>query len=408
MRLLYTFFIRIYYLVIVLAAPFNAKAKQWLRGRKSQKFPTKTEGETLWFHAASLGEFEQGRPVIEALKKKEPELKILLTFFSPSGYEVRKNYEYADYVFYLPLDTPAEARRFVELFNPKFAVFIKYEYWYNFLKVLKNKDIPYYFISAIYRPGQIFFKFYGAWFRKHLKSAAHIFCQDERSAALLGAAGIANHSVAGDTRFDSVAAVKEKALEVNKVKAFAEGARLLLAGSSWPAGEKIIATFMEKAPEDVKVVIAPHIVDKQHIDEIVKLFSPYKPLLFSQTDKETDFTHSRVLIVDSVGFLMHLYRYCHIAYIGGGFGAGIHNILEAAAFSKPVVFGPRYHKFNEAKDLLDLGGAFSVKNAADFEEVIGKLLSDSDLYRMASSVADAYVREKTGAAALIAGKLLGK
>ena len=403
MRLLYTFFIRIYYLIVFLVSFFDKKAKQWINGRRNVEYPIiGKQHKLIWFHTASLGEFEQSRPVIEALKKDNPDIKILLTFFSPSGYEVRKNYDKADFVFYLPADTPGAVSKFLNSFNPTAAVFVKYEYWYNFMAGLSRRNIPFYYISAIYRPSQVFFKSYGGWFRRHLKMAEHIFCQDKKSAALLQSAGIGNVSVAGDTRFDRVADVTANPQPVREIEGFAKDARVILGGSTWPPGEDILSEYLKTAPKDVKMIIAPHLVDNEHIDATVRRFEKHGVIRLSEFTADFD---GRVLIIDGIGFLMHLYRYCAIAYIGGGFGDGIHNILEAAAFSKPVIFGPRHIKFREAVELISLGGGFAVNNGDEFDRIAGKLLSNDDYLKEVSGIAGNYVAGNTGATELILSEL---
>ena len=408
MKFLYTIFIRIYYLIILIASPFNPKAKQWITGRRKPDFPSVSKGEKIiWVHAASLGEFEQGRPVIEFIKKNYPEYKILLTFFSPSGYEVRKNYSEADYVYYIPLDTSKNAVHFLNHFHPEMAIVIKYEYWYNFLNQLSVFNIPYFFISAIYRPGQIFFKNYGGWFKNHLQGAKHIFCQDEKSKILLISVGIQQVTLAGDTRFDRVLDVTSNPKKVEAVEAFSRKGRIIIAGSSWEPEEIILEDYLQTAPEDVKLIIAPHLIDKQHIDKILTLFKSFNPFLLSKTDSNTNYSEARVLIIDAIGFLMHLYQYGKIAVIGGGFGKGLHNTLEAATFGNPVLFGPNYEKFNEAKELIKLGGAFTFSDKKEFKDLMDNLLNSEKNYQEASAIAKNYVIEKSGATGKIVAELFG-
>ena len=408
MRFLYTIFIQFYYFIVLVVSPFNSKAKQWIAGRKMTIFPPVSKDEKIiWFHAASLGEFEQGRPVIEFIKRNHPEYKILLTFFSPSGYEVRKNYSQADYIYYLPLDTPKNAVGFLNHFHPEMVIFIKYEYWYNILNQLSVFNIPYYFISAIYRPGQIFFKNYGGWFKKHLQTANHIFCQDEKSELLLNSVGIQNITIAGDTRFDRVLDVTSNPKNIEEVEEFCHGSQIIIVGSSWGPEEIILKEYLQTAPEDVKLIIAPHLIDKQHIDKILTLFQPFNPLLLSEVKSSTNYSESRALIIDAIGFLMHLYQYGKIAVIGGGFGKGIHNILEAATFGNPVLFGPNYEKFNEAKELIKLGGAFSFSDEKEFKNLMDNLLNSEKNYQAASAIAKNYVIEESGATGKIVAELFG-
>ena len=407
MRILYTLFIRKYYLLILLFSLFNDKAKLWINGRKNQGFAKLGATQNLiWIHASSLGEFEQGRPIIELIKSRYPSKKILLTFFSPSGFEARKNYKKADFVYYLPLDTNRNAKEFLDTFKPELAIFIKYEYWYNFLNELIIRNIPYYFVSSIYRKNQLFFKSWGFWFRKHLAKANHIFCQDENSKFLLESIGILNVTVAGDTRFDRVNQVCSHPPHVDFISDFALNYKTILAGSSWPADEIILKNFMEDADSDIKLILAPHNIDKEHIESIFKLFEKYKPQLFSETNSDKKNRQSRVLIIDSMGMLMHLYQYCKIAYIGGGFGAGIHNILEAAVFAKPVIFGPKYQKFKEAIDMISLGGAFSINNFNEFSKIANNLLDNQNAYDEASSIAKKYVNDNLGASEKIVDKII--
>lgn len=397
MRFLYTFGIRVYIVIIRLVAPFNQQAKKWITGRRSQLLPkTESSDKWIWIHAASLGEFEQGRPVIEDIKRKYPAYKIVLTFFSPSGYEIRKNYPLADSILYLPTDLPANARKFINHFKPRFVIFIKYEYWYNFINQLFKSKIPYYFISAIYRPSQPFFKFYGNWFRKHLANANRIFCQDKESELLLNSYAISNVTVSGDTRFDRVYDVTSNPEKIEKIDQFAKNKKIIVCGSTWPADEVILYKFLNQFHSEVKLIIAPHLVDKEHIDEICAHFGNYNPQLFSEINT-MDLSNSKVLIIDQIGLLVHLYNHAHFAYIGGGFGAGIHNILEAAAYSKPVIFGPNYHKFREAKELIALGAGFPISDETDLIAVGKSLIYNEQKYNEISVIAGEYVRSKVGA-----------
>ncbi len=411
MRPLYDIAVYAYRAGISAAAPFNPKASSWALGRKGLfndlrgHFQSRHNTKTIWFHCASLGEFEQGRPVIDAFREKRPGWTILVTFFSPSGYEIRKGYEGADIVSYLPMDTPANARKFLDIVNPSIAVFIKYEFWYNYMSELYKRDIPFVYFSTIFRERQHFFKWYGGWFRKKLALAEHIFVQDERSRELLEKTGIKKVSIAGDTRFDRVRAIADKAVPYPPVEKFRNGRKLLLAGSTWPRDEDLIAETINNI-KGLKVIIAPHETDNNHIREIEKKFSGLSVTRLSTLENEEDPTMRDILVIDSIGHLMHLYKYCDIAYIGGGFGAGIHNILEAATFGKPVIFGPNYQKFREARELIGLGGAFTVDNAGELSELAAKFLSDDDLREKASTVAEKYVTENTGATGRITRHLL--
>ncbi|MBZ4675741.1 MAG: 3-deoxy-D-manno-octulosonic acid transferase, partial [Anaerophaga sp.] len=382
---------------------FNEKARRLRNGRKKiwqQLGEMKQQGPVVWVHCASLGEFEQGRPVIEAIRKKHPEKKVLLTFFSPSGYEIRKNYEMADQVVYLPADTPENARRFVELVNPESALFIKYEFWPCFFEALQQRNIPIYSISSIFRKNQIFFKWYGRWFRKTLKTVRKFYVQDNESGRLLKETGINNFSVVGDTRFDRVTAIVKASTDVPIAASFSEGAPfIIVAGSTWPPDEDILIRYINGAPGDVKLIIAPHEVHQSHIEQVEqKLRVPY--IKYTATDDKID-DDAKVLIVDTIGLLSAIYRYGQVAYIGGGFGKGIHNTLEAATYGMPVVFGPRYQKFKEARDLINRGGGFSIRNYETFFTMIEKLHNDPECLKQTGNASAAYVKSMCGATEVI-------
>lgn len=398
---MYTLIIHLYGLFLRLAAIFNPKAAQWVAGRRGWRkshqamLREKPRGEALliWVHCASLGEFEQGRPVIEQLKAGRPGLKILLTFFSPSGYEVRKNYKEADYIAYLPLDTPANAKDFIGIWQPTAAIFIKYEFWYNFLRVLRKAEVPVLLISALFRPGQLFFRWYGGPFRQLPGWFLHIFVQNESSGKLLREAGFHNFTVAGDTRVDRVRQIAESAPSFPLVEKFAGQAPVLVIGSSWPEDEAHLLPFLnEEFPENWKAIIAPHQVDEGHIQQIMKkLKLPCRR--YSEGEKQGE---ARVLVIDNVGMLSALYQYGRIAYIGGAFGAGLHNTLEPIAFGLPVIFGPRYQKFEEARYLVRSGGGFSISNQEELRGRFRALLRE-EAYRVASQKAREYVSRNSGA-----------
>ncbi len=399
MRLLYTFGIQFFSFLVAVAARFNEKARLLHRGRKEvweKLAQLKNETSVVWVHSASLGEFEQGRPIIEALRKKAPHKKILLTFFSPSGYEVRKNYDLVDVVCYLPADTPRNARRFLESIRPEAALFVKYEFWPNFFKEMNVRQVPLFSISSIFRENQLFFKWYGGWFRKALGAVDRFYVQDSVSGDLLKRIGVENFVVAGDTRFDRVTAIVEAATEVPAAARFAEGADLVVvAGSSWAPDEDILVRYVNQAPQGVKMIIAPHEVHAAHIDEIIqKLKVP--AFRFTQSEK-ADVEGSRVMIVDTIGLLSAIYRYGQVAWIGGGFGKGIHNTLEAATYGIPVLFGPRFHKFKEARDLIDWGGGFSMDNYEDFFTLLEKFRASEQVRTEAGNAAGAYVKSMCGA-----------
>lgn len=349
----------------------------------------------VWFHAASLGEFEQGRPVIEQLKREKPETKILLTFFSPSGYEIRKNYAGADIVSYLPLDVPGNAWYFVNLVKPSKAIFIKYEFWPNYLLAMQAENIPVVSISAIFRPEQVFFKDYGKWYKKLLLTFQHIFVQDKFSKELLQAHGINNVTVAGDTRFDRVYDLYQQAKQLPLIEEFVKGAeKVIVAGSTWPKDEELLVQYLRLHP-DVKLIMAPHEVHNSHIAEISKLLDG-KFVRYSDATAE-NVKSTNCMVVDIIGILSSIYRYANVTYIGGGFGVGIHNTLEAAVYGLPVVFGTNYQKFREARELIAIGGAFSISNYVTLEAQFDLLLKDNN----AGKIAGEYVKSNTGATEMI-------
>ncbi len=407
MRFLYNLSVFVYYLAIRVYAPFNAKAKKWVKGRShyfSRLKATIPEKEKLlWFHCASLGEFEQGRPVMEALKIHYPDHKILLTFFSPSGYDIRKNYPGADYVFYLPVDTRRNARKFIRITNPRMAFFIKYEFWYNYISELSKNKIPLVFISTAFRRSQYFFYPWGKWARKQLQKVTWFFVQNQNSLDLLHGIRVYHAEVGGDTRFDRVARLAEEYRDIPKISHFKTHTPLIVAGSTWPADEDILLELMENAKDEFKLVIAPHEIHREHVQEVMRKFGKFHPLLYSGAEMDS-LLKSRVLIIDNIGLLSHLYRYGTMAYIGGGFGAGIHNILEAATYSKPVIFGPNYHKFNEAKELIKSNGAFVARNSAELSKIVHDLLNKKDKYEHAAATAGDYVKSNTGATQLVVDK----
>lgn len=355
----------------------------------------------IWFHAASLGEFEQGRPMMEKIKAEHPEYKILLTFFSPSGYEVRKNYNGADVICYLPFDTPYRVKKFLNLANPAIAVFIKYEFWGNYLKELKARNVPVYIISAIFRQDQLFFQWYGGTYRKMLHCFTHLFVQDERSQTLLNEYGVTNVTVAGDTRFDRVLDVRKLARDLPHVEGFVTNEKgekqpTLVAGSSWPQDENILIPYFNEHPE-LKLIIAPHEIHREHLMSIESLLKRPSVRLSEVLHDVSLLEGKDCLIIDSFGLLSSIYRYGTIAYIGGGFGAGIHNTLEAAVYGIPVLFGPRYQKFKEARDLIAVGGGFSVSEAEAFRRKMDELLTYHEVLEAAGESAGRFVNENAGA-----------
>lgn len=396
MKLLYNLGIHVYGFLIFLASLFNSKAKKRLIGQRqaftslNEKIKNESGVKYIWFHAASLGEFEQGRPVIEAVKKTHPEYKILLTFFSPSGYEVRKNYNGADIVCYLPLDTPSNAEKFINLVKPAKAIFIKYEFWPNFLSYCRRYNIPTYVISANFRKEQLFFKWYGKKYADVLKSFECLFVQDEKSRMLLEEIVVTKVKVAGDTRFDRVVDIASVRKNLPVVETFKNGQKLIIAGSSWPKDEDMLIRYLQENKK-LKLVLAPHEIDESHIQEIE---SKLKTNVVRYSKATIDNVSSAsCLIIDNFGLLSSVYQYADITYVGGGFGVGIHNVLEAAVYGKPVIFGPNYKRFREACDLIAYGGAFSVDDYLQLKSRFDWLLLDETAGQRASE----YVLKNVGA-----------
>ncbi|WP_236652798.1 3-deoxy-D-manno-octulosonic acid transferase [Chitinophaga vietnamensis] len=392
--------IRLYKTGVQLAAlGGNAKAARWLKGRhhwQKQLQEWQLAGQPLvWMHAASLGEFEQGRPVLEAIRQQFPENKILLTFFSPSGYEVRKNYPGADYICYLPLDTAANARRFLELVQPQLAIFVKYEFWYHYLTELHIRKVPTLLISGIFRPEQPFFKSYGAMFRRLLQQFNHIFVQNEASLQLLQGLHLQQVSLGGDTRFDRVSALLQDQRALPLIEQFLAGKRLLAAGSTWPSDEKMLAAWWKEQPDkDLKLILAPHEIGESHIQSILQLFPD--ALRYSQLTGHIP--ESNVLIIDNIGMLTALYRYATICYVGGGLDkGGIHNILEPAVYSKPVIMGPVFDRYFEAVELEAAGGALVVRNHEELLARTTLLLHNTAAYNQIAAIAGNYVQSNRGA-----------
>jgi len=389
MQFIYNLFIFIYQYSIRISAFFgNEKARKWLSGRKdifnNLSSSIGKDDKIIWFHCASLGEFEQGRPLIEALRKQYADYKILLTFFSPSGYEIRKNYKQADYVFYLPIDTTKNARRFVEIVRPRAVFFIKYEFWFNYINELYTRKIPFFMVSTIFRPSQHFFGFWGFWFRKQLRKITFLFVQDENSLELLENIKIYHADIIGDTRFDRVVALAEEEKEFPLIKHFGKDKPILVAGSTWPADEDKLLKLIDQLEIDLKLIIAPHHVDSEHIEQIKKKFSKYEPILYSNAD-------------DGIGYLSYLYRYATITYIGGGFGIGIHNLLEAATYGKPVIFGTNHSRFNEAIELKKNGGGFAISNSEELISLCRVFLTDNKKHEISAQAAKNYVINNAGA-----------
>ena len=434
---MYNIIIYIYLFGIAIASLFNKKVKKLWQGERQAlsilRSKVKPDDKYVWFHAASLGEFEQGRPIMERLRKEHPEYKILLTFFSPSGYEVRKNYEGADIICYLPIDTPFNARRFLRTVRPVMAFFIKYEFWYNYLHILKHRGIPTYSVSSIFRDGQIFFRWYGKQYGRVLKCFTHFFVQNEKSRELLASIGITDVSISGDTRFDRVLEIKELAKKLEIVEAFVEDAlgsagvqecrsadntssasnlstessnlstcqlvnsstkKIFVAGSSWQPDEEIFIKYFNEHP-DWKLIIAPHVIGESHLQQIMKQLD--MPVVrYTQTTPE-EARNARCLIIDCFGLLSSIYNYGTVSYVGGGFGVGIHNVLEAAVWNIPVIFGPNNARFAEAQALKANGGGIEITDYDSFAAVMDGFIADEASLQKAGEAAGNYVKQNAGA-----------
>jgi len=386
MNSLYNISIRLYVIAIRFAALFNAKAKLWVNGRKNifQKIEEVTKGEQniVWFHCASLGEFEQGKPIIEGYKTKHPQHKILLTFFSPSGYEIRKKTPLADFVSYLPADTKSNAKKFISIVKPIKVVFIKYEFWFNYMDECKKQNISFYSVSAIFRDGQAFFKY--KWWAEQLKNVTHFFVQDKNSAELLKSIGFKNTTISGDSRFDSSLTNTRNPESFPLIEQFSKSKPTIICGSTWKKDELLLIRFIKENPQ-YNFIIAPH--EMRHIAQLQKQTGAQ---LFSTSNTE-NINSNNVLIIDSIGILSSIYQYANIAYIGGGFGSGIHNILEAVTFGLPVIFGSNYQKFNEATELIALGGAKSISNYTELTLAIDSFANFDQ------TIATNYIKNSSGA-----------
>ncbi len=391
--------LRLYRFIIAAISPWHEKAGKWRAGRRKlfkRMASAIGPGERIaWIHASSLGEFEQGRPIIEALRREHPEYKILLTFFSPSGYEIRKNYPGADYIFYLPIDTPNNAHRFLEIVKPEIAIFVKYEYWLNLLSGLEQMQTRTFIVSAIFRRNSVFFKWYGWRWRKALKSFETLFVQNEESRELLAELGHKNVVVAGDTRFDRVADIARAARKIELIERFKGESRLFVAGSTWTPDEEHLVELINQNPE-IKFIIAPHEMERPRIE---KLLTSCRggAICYTQCDEKTRLDNCQLLVLDTVGILSSVYGYADWAYIGGGFGVGIHNTLEAATFGLPIVFGPNYQKFKEARDMISLGAATSYTTGRELIDWFTPLRdSENERLRIAAIARD-YTAQNQGA-----------
>jgi len=396
---MYNLGIYLYLMGVAIASLFSKKVKKMWKGEREAVKLVRSrldpQAEYIWFHAASLGEFEQGRPIMEALRRQHPEYKILLTFFSPSGYEVRKDYDGADIICYLPLDTPLNARRFLRTIRPVMAFFIKYEFWYNYLHILRHRNVPVYSVSSIFRPDQVFFKWYGREYAHVLKCFTHFYVQNETSRQLLASIGIDSVSIIGDTRFDRVLQIKENAKQLPIIEAFANGHNTFVAGSSWQPDEQIFIPYFDRH-RDWKMVIAPHVIGEDHLAQIEARLQGRKVVRYTQATPQTA-ADADVIIIDCFGLLSSIYRYGQIAYVGGGFGVGIHNVLEAAVWGMPVIFGPNNSRFIEAQGLKAALGGFDISNAANFDTLATKLINSKTYLEETSKNAANYVGENAGA-----------
>lgn len=402
MKFIYNIVVFITSLLLPLIALFNKKIKLFVDGRKEtfSKISTLKNKKTIWFHAASLGEFEQARPIIEELKKQYAEYKILVTFFSPSGYEIRKNYNLADVVCYLPLDSKSNARKFVKEVNPALAVFVKYEFWPNFLKELKQKDIPTILVSGILREKQLFFKSYGGFMKKSLQAFHHFFVQDDNSKKLLNSIEIHKVTVAGDTRFDRVSEILEQDNSIDFINEFKNNQYTVVAGSTWQEDEALLVNYINnKASENEKFIIAPHNIKQEAILELKKSINKQTVLFSEKADK--DLSKYQVFIIDTIGILTKIYAAADVAYVGGGLKTGLHNILEPATFGIPVVIGNKYDKFKEAVDLVKIGGCISINNQEEFTENFINLKEDENFRKLTGVINKRYIKDHLGATKLI-------
>jgi len=411
MKALYNLSILLYSILIKLTAPFNIKARQISKGRGQVFSGLKTkinhDKPIIWVHCASLGEFEQGRPVIEAIRKQHPQYQVLLTFFSPSGYEIRKNYDQADYVFYLPADTKRNAQKLIELVRPEIVFFVKYEFWFHYISELKKRNIPLYLVSAIFRDNQLFFKNspWGKWYRKMLHGFEHFFVQDDQSVDLLHQIGIKNVTKAGDTRFDRVAEIARNGKNIPMVEKFKGSSQLVVAGSTWKPDEELLAQYIHSHPE-TKFILAPHETKKGNIERLINLLK--SPVICYTEVFEESVINKQVLIVDTIGILSSIYQYADLAYIGGGFGVGIHNTLEAAIFGMPIVFGPNYLKFNEATRMVRLGVAFPVSDYSALQTIFSTVLSDTEKRNLISRQCTDFTNQNLGATRIILNQVFNR
>ena len=396
---MYNLIIYLYQLGVVIASLFNEKVRKMWRGEREAirilKEKVDPNARYVWFHAASLGEFEQGRPLMEQLRRDHPEYKILLTFFSPSGYEVRKNYEGADIICYLPLDTITNALRFLRTIRPVMAFFIKYEFWYNYLHILSHRGVPVYSVSSIFRPGQVFFRWYGHQYSHVLKCFTRFYVQNEVSRELLSTIGITDVTVVGDTRFDRVLQIKEAAKQLPIIEQFKGSSKCFIAGSSWQPDEGIFIPFFNEH-KDWKLIIAPHVIGEEHLQQIEKILEGRKVVRYTEAAVDS-VADAEVLIINCFGLLSSIYRYADVTYVGGGFGVGIHNTLEAAVWDVPVIFGPNNQRFQEAQGLKACGGGLEIHSADDFQRIMQHFIKEPASMKEAGRQSGQFVEQMTGA-----------
>jgi 3-deoxy-D-manno-octulosonic-acid transferase len=400
MLVVYNFIVFLATQIVTVIALFSSKMKLFVNGRKTVfstlKSKIKSDENTIWFHAASLGEYEQGLPVMEKIKEEFPTHKIVLTFFSPSGYEVRKNNTIADVTVYLPLDTKANARKFIELARPEMVFFIKYEFWPNYLNELKKKQVKTYLISGVFRENQAFFKWYGGFYRNALKSFDYFFVQNENSKKLIQSIGFNNVKISGDTRFDRVATILEKDNSLDFIEEFKDGKTTIVVGSSWPKDEKLLVEYINNTSENIKFIIAPHNIKKEQIQELKNSITT-KTVLFSEK-KNQNLADYQVFIIDTIGILTKIYSYGDIAYVGGGFGnPGVHNILEPATFGLPIIIGPNYSHFAEATALVNIEGCISISNHTELKEAFDLMLQNEDERLEKGHICSTFVQMNKGA-----------
>lgn len=403
---MYDILMYLYLLGVAIYSLFDEKVRKMWRGEREAfsvlKSQVDSDAKYVWFHAASLGEFEQGRPLMELLRQRHPEYKILLTFFSPSGYEVRKNYQGADIICYLPLDTRVNAIRFLRLVRPVMAFFIKYEFWYNYLHILRHRKVPVYSVSSIFRPDQVFFRWYGREYAHVLRCVTRFFVQNEESKRLLEDLGLKDVMVVGDTRFDRVLQIKEAAKQLPIAEAFSRGHKVFVAGSSWPPDEDVFIEYFNEH-RDWRLIIAPHVIGEDHLRQILSKLK-MSSVLYTQTTPE-EASKADCLIINCFGLLSSIYQYGQVAYVGGGFGVGIHNVLEAAVWGMPVIFGPNNKNFQEAQGLLAAGGGFEIATDDNFAQLMDRLSSDSKFLEESSTVASTFVQGQVGATEKVLGEV---